>query len=510
MVFLAKQRPDGLQGETKDPDIFSVCASSPVIHRDTFMMGLQAISSMQWRIHFADFSQAFMQGDVLRRDQPLYCEPPERTLLGVPPGCLLEIRKTVYGLVDAPYRWNQHLDSALQKLGYRPSILDPCLYMLHSQKETSRSPNMQLEGVIMVATDDLVSGGNSRHQKLMDQLKLQYKFGKWEYDKGRFCGKDISQNEDFSIFVTQEYYTEQKCKEKIHIPKGASNDESCTTQQTQSLREKVGALSWLSKETRIDIAGSVSLLMQAFPCPKISDLKMCNKILKEAMLYKDLGITIRPIPAERVCIVVSSDAAWANAQDLEGSHKSQAGYVVLSTDRSMLQGQEAIFSMIGWKSHTLKRRTVSTLSAETQGIVESAAVACWYRYLLAELFYKDLVTSAGIDWETMLEPLEFGIVTDAKSVYDALTNSTGTSSSTDKRTAIDLAIIREYLRRHNGCIRWIDGTVQLADSLTKHMCADFLRSVIARGSYQLRAEYDTLSLRQQANAEKQKRKINQQ
>ena len=80
------------------------------------------------------------------------------------------------------------------------------------------------------------------------------------------------------------------------------------------------------------------------------------------------------------------------------------------------------------------------------------------------------------------------------------------SSSTDKRTAIDLAIIREYLRRHNGCIRWIDGTVQLADSLTKYMAADFLRSVLSRGSYQLRAEYDTLNLRQQARAGKTKTK----
>lgn len=494
----------------QDPDIFSVCSSSPVIHRDTFMLGLQAISSMQWRIHLADFSQAFMQGDALRREQPLYCEPPERELLGIPPGCLIEIRKTVYGLVHAPFRWNQHLDASLRKLGYKPSILDPCCYMLHSPANVGDNVKTQLEGIIMVATDDLVSGGNQRHQSLMNQLKSQYKFGKWEYDRGRFCGKDLMQQKDFSIFVTQEYYTEQKCREKIHIPKGVSNDDPCTTQQTQSLREKVGALSWLAKETRVDIAGSVSLLMQAFPTPKISDLKMCKKVLKEAVLYKDLGITIRNIPPESVCIVVSSDAAWANAQDLEGSHKSQAGYVVLSTDRQMLQGQEATFSMIGWKSHTLKRRTVSTLSAETQGIVESAAVACWYRYLIAEMFYKDLVTSSGIDWETMLEPLEFGIVTDAKSVYDALTNSTGVSSSTDKRTAIDLAIIREYLRRHNGCIRWIDGTVQLADSLTKYMAADFLRSVLSRGSYQLRAEYDTLNLRQQARAEKQKRKVNQQ
>ena len=158
-----------------------------------------------------------------------------------------------------------------------------------------------------------------------------------------------------------------------------------------TLREKVGALSWLSKETRIDLCGNVSLLMQAFPNPTIGDLKACNRILKEAIpyKYKDLEVCIRPIPFKDLCIVVSSDAAWANAKDEEGDNKSQAGYVVLAANRSMLRGEESCFSMIGWKSHTLKRRTVSTLSAETQGIVESAAVACWYRYLLAEMFFTN-------------------------------------------------------------------------------------------------------------------------
>ena len=98
----------------------------------------------------------------------------------------------------------------------------------------------------------------------------------------------------------------------------------------------------------------------------------------------------------------------------------------------------------------------------------------------------------------MIEPLEFGLVTDAKSVYDALTCPTG-SGSTDKCTTIDLAIIREYLRRHSG-------SVQLADSLTKFMTAHFLRSVMQRGSYQLRAEYETLKLKQQARLEKDQRK----
>eukprot|EP00435_Cladocopium_sp_Y103_P073668 s52_g44.t1 len=483
----------------KDPDIFSVCASSPVIHRDTFMLGLQVLASKRWRMHFADFSQAFMQGDGLQREQPLFCEPPVKDLPGVQPGSLIQICKTVYGLVDAPYRWNQHLDKLFKSMGYQPSLLDACCYMLHSPE------TQELEGIIMVATDDLISGGNSRHQALMDAMKQKYKFGKWEHDVGRFCGKDLRQNKDYSISVSQQYYADTKCQGRIHIPKGLSNETPCTPEQVKSLREKVGALSWLCKETRIDLCGSVSLLMQAFPNPTIGDLKTCNRILKEAILYKDLEVCIRPIQPEDLCIVVSSDAAWANAKDEEGEHKSQAGYVVLAAHRDMLRGEEAKFSMIGWKSHTLKRRTVSTLSAETQGIVESAAVACWYRYLLAEPFYRPLVRQNEIDWETMIEPLEFGLVTDAKSVYDALTCPPG-SGSTDKRTTIDLAIIREYLRRHNGCIRWIDGRLQLADSLTKFMTADFLRSVMQRGSYQLRAEYETLELKQQAKMEKNQRK----
>ena len=73
--------------------MFSVCASSPVVHRDTFMMGLQAISSNHCRLHFADFSQAFMQGDQLQREEPLFCEQPEIELLGLPTGCLIEIAR---------------------------------------------------------------------------------------------------------------------------------------------------------------------------------------------------------------------------------------------------------------------------------------------------------------------------------------------------------------------------------------------------------------------------------
>ena len=172
-------------------------------------------------------------------------------------------------------------------------------------------------------------------------------------------------------------------------------------------------------------------------------------------------------------------------------------FFFMLTDKSMLQGGLAPFSMLAWKSHTRKRKTVSTLSAETQAIVESASVACWFRFLLAECENPESLIPRTSQWEDKLSALEFGIITDAKSVYDALSKPTSiTNSAADKRSCIDLSIIREFLRRHHGCIRWIEGTLQLADSLTKFMRADFLRHVMNAGEYQLREEYATLQSRQ--------------
>ena len=102
------------------------------------------------------------------------------------------------------------------------------------------------DDIVMVDTDDLVDGGNNRHQELMDQLKNR--FGKWEFDFGRFYGKDLDQHGDYSIHVSQRYYAEQKWGGRIHIRKGVDNDTPCTTEQIKKLHEKVGALGWISKE----------------------------------------------------------------------------------------------------------------------------------------------------------------------------------------------------------------------------------------------------------------------
>ena len=54
-------------------------------------------------------------------------------------------------------------------------------------------------------------------------------------------------------------------------------------------------------------------------------------------------------------------------------------------------------------------------------------------------------------------------------------------ASEDRRSAVDLAIIREDLSRPHMFLRWVDGKAQVADALTKlHGDGDLLRAVCRR------------------------------
>ena len=57
-------------------------------------------------------------------------------------------------------------------------------------------------------------------------------------------------------------------------------------------------------------------------------------------------------------------------------------------------------------------------------------------------------------------------VTDSKGNYDHLHNET-IGPSEDRRSSIDLPIIREDLRRPRMFLRWVNGKAQVADALTK-------------------------------------------
>ena len=117
----------------------------------------------------------------------------------------------------------------------------------------------------------------------MEQIKETYKLGKFQFGHGKFTVKYFRLREDFSIEINQETYVKDKL---IHIEltkqRKRQRYSMCNEKEISALRASVGALAWLAKETRPDLAVRVASLQQVFPKPRILDLLESNSLTQEA------------------------------------------------------------------------------------------------------------------------------------------------------------------------------------------------------------------------------------
>jgi len=466
----------------------------------------------------------------------------------------------------------------LESRGYRKSKADPCLFILYDDNQT------KIEGLIALATDDMIHGGTEKHWSNMEWLKQQYRMGKYTTGSGKFTGKMVEPADDGSILIHQKHYIEEKINViKIDKARKRQRYSQCTPVEINQLRTLLGGLSWVAKETRPDIAGKVAILQQTMPNPMIKDIVEANQVAEELKRKPDLGIRIQPIPMERLRVGVITDASWGNAGEryLEDSKKdyweetktswirhhvlprrllfhpgaapggpdlhtisrrrttttsmstssdewdgkdgirerqeqqwtgrttfikstieeevnrpinerflqlarthSQGGYLLVYYDANLeVSEQLEMMTIAAWKSYKLKRCTVNTLSAECQSMIQGIGNLHWHRFLLTEISGGRLNLDT---WEQELHRLPFIAVTDSKSLYDTVNKCRNTSAHIDdKRTAIDLTILKDDLEKTKGQVRWVCGTNMISDPLTKKMPPGFLQRVMKFGKWSL-------------------------
>ena len=96
-------------------------------------------------------------------------------------------------------------------------------------------------------------------------------------------------------------------------------------------------------------------------------------------------------------------------------------------------------------------------------------------------------------------------VTDCKSLYDHLSAVGSPSTQQDQRSAIDVLIIRESVKKTGCVIRWAPTGLQLANGLTKDEgeAVECLRRSLRSGSYMLRCEEPVMQERRMTRVNKQ-------
>ena len=180
---------------------------------------------------------------------------------------------------------------------------------------------------------------------------------------------------------------------------------------------------------------------------------------------------------------------------------SQAGQIVLYHDSLLATSEKPCMATVAaWRSYRLKRKTVDTPAAEGQALQAGLGSVHWHRLLCLEAFHGMMDAR---EWRRETAKLPFLAAVDSKSLYDAVNKCSSTVAfASDKRTAIDLSVVKSDLAETAGRVRWIDTRSMLSDPLTKVKPGDYLRHVIRTGQWAIVEEGHAL---QQKALERERR-----
>ena len=150
-------------------------------------------------------------------------------------------------------------------------------------------------------------------------------------------------------------------------------------------------------------------------------------------------------------------------QNLEGG-ASQQGHFIFAVHASITNCRVPV-SVLSWQSKKNKRVVRSSLAAEASSMSTCQGHLDWMRTVWAQMTNSEFVLKS---YEQFLKARPSILITDCESSYDAIHEEGAAPASTDKRMAIELAIVKGKAVSGETDLRWIDARYQIADCLTKH------------------------------------------
>ena len=245
-------------------------------------------------------------------------------------------------------------------------------------------------------------------------------------------------------------------------------------------------MNWVAHQTRPEASGVVSILASRLKNATIHDVACLNKLISHLRNTGNRPLVLHRFDNERMTLVSASDAGGADGKPpAEDSHELQdtiqGAWLIMAADKVPSASSRTRVSILSWRSAKLKRRVSSTLASEALAFSQALGELEWIQIMIKDVIYGDV---NRCDWSQSLLPYigvlkndcllskalgdllpQCGII-DAKSLFDALKKANPPSRQ-DRRTAIEIAIIIEAMRKSKSLLRWMPHPRMVADVLTK-------------------------------------------
>lgn len=405
----------------EDSEVKGRQTDSPTCSKESIRVVLAIIASKKWKCQMLDVKTAFLQGKQLERD--IYIKPPTEAETT----CLWKLNKCVYGLNEASRYWYNRVKEELTKIGLEKSRYDEALFYWRHEG--------RCEGVLAIHVDDFLYGGSPKFEKLMEKIKTIFTVGSQETAPMKYLGMNIDESDD-EISFSQDSYIDSS--DEIDLQDKKDKSRILNAKEQSSFRTICGQLNWISTQSRPDISFDVCQLSTKLNSATVQDVLQANKVLrkvKQSRVSLKYGRLCQPMK-----LVAHCDASYANLKD--GS--SQGGMIIFLVDN---KGRA---SPISWTSRKLRRVCRSTIAAETMSLLDAVDACVWLSHIINELVDEELKTTE--------------IYTDNMSLTEAVHS---TKAVEEKRLRVDIAAVRESIKRKEITVQWIDNKSQLADVFTK-------------------------------------------
>ena len=440
---------------------------SPVVNWSTVRLMLCLAAHQGLATHQIDFSNAFVQADLK-----------ETVFVDVPRGfadvdgdagqgqTVLRLRKSLYGLVQSPMHWFNHLRSTLEALGFHAMDgYDQCAFFGHGM-------------IILTYVDDCLFFAKS--QKDIDRVvkQLRSKMELTEEDPGSdvfsFLGVEVKTDKDTGeVELLQKGLIDKilktcgmaDCNGKA-TPAGAAplgrDETGPRCQESWNYASVVGMLMYLTGNSRPDITFAVHQCARHSHNPRRSHEQAILRICRYLKATKDRGLRFKPGSIlELDCYV---DADFAGLWNVESDQdpvcvKSRTGYVIT------LGGCPIV-----WASKLQTEVALSTLEAEYIACSQAMRELLPMRGLLHEIVTKMKLTASE---EVKIHSTVFEDNNGALILASApkLTPRT-------KHIAVKYHFFRSHIGEDKGVqIKKIDTTEQKADIFTKGLQAETFTTI---------------------------------
>lgn len=349
---------------------------APVTCIETVRILLAVAYAKAWKPHHVDIKGAFLYS-LLSTTDAVWIKLPR--IEGVPSanGQIVKLRKSLYGLRQAPKLWYKLFTSVLKKNGFRRSDINDCLFM--------KKTNIEVVYLLLYVDDILLFGEDSdviAVKKILSKYFTTTDLGIFHH----FFGLKF-ENAPNGIFIFQRPFIEKIIRAAnlenskpittplplshcFYEPMKNSPDNEAEFMSTVPYRNVLGSLILLSTRTRPDISTAVSMLGKFQEKPGRSHSKLLQQVVRYLIGTIDHGLFL-PKTAGKCVLYAWSDGDWARDNS---NPRSRTGYLLTMS-----------VSPIVWCSKLQTSTSLSSTEAEFYSLAYYTREVMWIRDLLKEL-----------------------------------------------------------------------------------------------------------------------------